>query len=405
MKLTIRYERLLSFIFLLPYLEGAFSFLTIYKNGAVFSVATLVLLVLSVLFLLIPARGRANLLISFYKLEFLLPLYLTISVLLMKERTEVSVSTYLWMISSIVFSLLFIAFFITRKLDIDVLLIDCIENFSALCVLLLVRAIFMDHLFIDFSSRFNPPGGGSVIFGYTCTVFLALTFYYYEKIRYPHAIITIFIISILGTMSRGAIWPAALIVLFFIMTFKKDSKNKMVVSIIILFFSFVAAIFLPIVLLQVAPRLLEASDYARQLTMKSVFETFQWYTPSNRIWGLGLGKVYQYQQWLTDNKFNTDVYYNNFFVFHGRPILVHPHNVYFYYLLETGIVSVILFVLPFFKYFLNAIRTKNFWHFILIFVVLFINFFDSVMIVEPGVASILYVTLFLLFYQNTQNNQ
>lgn len=158
------------------------------------------------------------------------------------------------------------------------------------------------------------------------------------------------------------------------------------------------------ILIQIAPRLLETSDYSRQLTMRSVFKTLNWYSAKQRLFGLGLGNVYQYQQWLTDNKFNTDKFYNNFFVFHGNAILVHPHNVYFYFLLETGIVSVILFILPFVKYIYYSIKSKNLWMFILIAIILFINFFDSIMIVESGVAAMLYVIISLLYYKNSQQD-
>lgn len=404
MKIKIRYERLLSLLFLFPYFEGFLSSFIIYKNGAVFRIILPVLLIAALVFCLLPVRGKYYVFHHHYKLELLLPVYLTISLIFMKDRSLLSISTFLWMISSIIFAVCFVSFFIARNLDIDCLLVDCIENFTILCFLLIVRAIIVDHLFIDLSYRFNPPGGGAVIFGYTCTVFLAFTIYYFNQLKHPYIIGIILIVAIIGTMSRGAIWPAALVVIIYFLTSGKESKNKLTISIIVLSIGFILSIFVPIILIQIAPRLLETSDYSRQLTMRSVFKTLNWYSAKQRLFGLGLGNVYQYQQWLTDNKFNTDKFYNNFFVFHGNAILVHPHNVYFYFLLETGIVSVILFILPFVKYIYYSIKSKNLWMFILIAIILFINFFDSIMIVEPGVAAMLYVIISLLYYKNSQQD-
>ena len=339
-KIKIRYERLLSLLFLFPYFEGFFSSFIIYKDGAVFRIILPILLIAALGFCLVPVRWKYYAFSHNYKLELILPVYLTASIIFMKDRSLLSTSTYLWMISSIIFAVCFVTFFIARNLDIDCLLVDCIENFSILCLLLVIRAIIVDHLFIDLSYRFNPPGGGAVIFGYTCTVFLALTIYYIHQIKHPYIIGIIFIVAIIGTMSRGAIWPAALVVIIYFLTSGKESKSKLVISIIVLTVGFILSIFVPIVLIQIAPRLLETSDYTRQLTMASVFKTINWYSIKQKIFGLGLGKVYQYQQWLTDNKFNTDKFYNNFFVFHGNAILVQPHNVYFYFLLETGVVSI-----------------------------------------------------------------
>lgn len=398
MKLRIRKERLLSLLILLPYVEAFFSFFEVYKVDSVFRSINIMTLLLALIFLLSPGR-KIRLIFSYYKLELLLPIFL-IFTLFWTERYLVSWSTLTWMITPIIFAISFSSYIIDKGFDINLFLKYCLTNFIFYTVVAIFHGIIVHHTFIDPSIRFNPPGGGSVIFGYSVVLYLSLMFYLKEHINlFCFSLYTlIMLIAVIGTQSRAAMWPALLLLMIHILFSRKQNRFMLVLSIILFGVGLLSLLILPVVLQEIAPRLLQREEYARSLSFSGVKLIFSEAPLFNKLFGFGLGNVFEYQKWLIAVQEGTKLTGDIFINYRGGIILIQPHNTYFYYLLETGVVSLLLFLLPFLKYLWKAIRRYQFWYFVFIISILFINAFDSVLIVEPGVAGVIYTYCFLIYF-------
>lgn len=399
--MNITRERIFSFIVFIPYFEGLLSFLNIYIDNAVFRSINLILAVIGLILFFYP-NGKIKIICSKYKTELFLPLYLILS-LLWINLNWVSWSTLTWMITPIIFAIIFSTFLIAKKIDILVFLRDCIQNYAVYCFIAVVYGIIKDHAYIDFSVRLSPPGGGAVIFSYATLIYLVMMFLLNSYFTDKQIIlfICLFLIAILGTESRAAVWPSFLFSAVYIFKASKKSKVMAIFAIFILLMGIIALFVLPDILSKVAPRLLRAHDYARGTSLQGVKWIFSNSSFSNKLFGYGLGNVFQYQQWLINVGEGIKAVTDIFFVYKGGIILVQPHNNYFYYLLETGVLGVVLFVAPFIKYIYTSIKYKKIWYFLFIISILFINCFDSAMIVEPGVSAMIYIFAFLLYYEIT----
>lgn len=398
MVIKIKKETIIALLLLLPYAEGLFSFLTVYKNYAIFR-AILILEILVCLLLSISlVLNRRKVSCKENKLEFLFIIYCAIS-LMWTDAKYVTVSTFLWIVVPIIYSILVYYYVKKKSLNIDLILKYIIIYMACYCCFALLRNIVRNNLFFDRSVRLNSPGGGSVIFGYTLAIFVALL--YMEKclftIKCKNIILCIYAITIFASGSRGAMYPAIMIVLGNFLLNMKTRKGMFRFIFIVSGLLLSAVFFNPINVLQgMFPRLFQYNEIgSRSISAVGVFNIFNKSDLIYKLIGYGLGMFFPYQEWVYCTTRTSGYTQGNLITRMGEVILVQPHNTWQYILIELGIVGVLLFTLIFFKYLRTAINMKNAPYIVLLITTIFVNMFDSIFFVEPGTAGTIWIILLL----------
>lgn len=405
MIIRIRKEYIFSLLVFLPYLEGLLGFLGFFKNGvAYYRPINFILFFLAIIVVILGIKYKP-IALKLFKIELLLPLYLMLS-LFWTSINDVTWSTLTWMITPIFFAVIFSSYLLKDGLNINTFIKYCIINFCLYSFVNLVHNIISYHLFIDLGVRMRSAGGGAVIYGYTALIFFAFLCAYnflFTRIQF-FTCCCILVLTILGTGSRGAIWPLIPVIILHVFLSRKNSKGTMIFFLIFIPIFFAFFIISPLLLMRIAPRLLEATDYSRNLSNTSAAALFLQSDNRTKLLGRGIGNVFIYQKWILQNFHVADSDRYPFFSYFGRTLLVQPHNVYYYYLLEVGLIAFILFILPFIKYFILSYKRKNIWLFTLSILFLVENHGDSIMIVEPGVAAVLYTLIFVMANSQLYNN-
>lgn len=75
--------------------------------------------------------------------------------------------------------------------------------------------------------------------------------------------------------------------------------------------------------------------------------------------------------------------------------MVQPHNITIYFLLEGGIFGTVLFALYWIKIFIVSFKMKNFREVLFLIAVIVVNQYDSLLIVQPGAAFIVWLLVFI----------
>ncbi len=403
--ITISREFLPGIFILLPYIERGFiaNILAVYfREGYIKAIVTIMLFLSVVLLLLTAARKkRSAMKYNLCRAEKILAFYLFVRIFFQWPFEAKYFSTMLWIVVPIIYSLILVNYFRVSGYQIEELLRSVFFWFSAYAVFVVFYNVIFLGLYRDSSVRMTASAGGPVIFGYTIAFMYSLLVAnkrIFEKRSYLIYTGVLFLCAV-STGSRGALWPMLAIAAFDWLRAKVTIWK--VFSVILIF----AAVIIidPIRRLEALfPHLFTTANTYRAFTLANSLLAFQEADWPTKIFGYGIGNVFPYQKWLLDVSENTVQNFENIVDILGRTMLVQPHNTYVYMILESGLCYVALLIYYAVVYFKGLWKKKNAFALALPCVVfLFINFFDSVICVAPGVAASLW-TLLLLHHISAQ---
>lgn len=379
------------FITLLPYISRVFYKFNFYIENTYFSAISIIQVITLMFFI---RRHLLNRILYNYKIELLFVLYIVLSILF-HGITLVSLSLGMWICMPILLSISVISYCHSKKYEPSNITYIMLNSFVLYCCFVIVYNIFVKGLFIIPNVRMTSPGGGSVIFGYTVAIYfsvLLLNRTLFSKKRFIFMVSTL-ILSAVATQSRGAVWPIIAMLTFYLLVVMKISHNK-----ILLFcmFCIIALIVFQVSFRQTYfHRIFNTHESARMSSSIGVVTIYEKQTLSRKIFGAGLGGFFPYQEWVRDTQKKVRYTWDNCFYYDGIRILVQPHNTFLYLLMETGVVGTSIFILCIFKRIAYIFKTRKWLLMVLIATYIFINLFDSVMIVQPGTASIIWMLIFI----------
>lgn len=397
----------LPICFILPYLEvNAVRRLLTYSNSDAIFPANLVLVCIYsfLLLALTPRQSKTAILnpkglnqVAYFKLVF--DVYLLVfSVLscLDKGNIQATIFQLAYFIIPFWYSIIFIRYIIMNGLNVP----KVIRNGTLLFTAYLIANIAINLVNYGFTigvSRLISTGGGSVLLGYTIALVAAFVLRFRPFSRAVEImIILVFFIAVLMSGTRGGIWPLLLLIFVFAVTKRTGRLN--VLALVCLFLVIILLNPLSFVL-EKFPRVANFAESGRLTSIVNCLRAFGEQPLYEQIFGAGFGNVFPYQKWLI----NTDLrgsYFEryNLFQFNGQYLLAQPHNTYMYFLLETGIVGLLLYMILLnkvknllVKSNSNVFRAKSaripFYTFVLLGMV------ESTVLIQPGTAGLWWITL------------
>lgn len=405
-------EYIFAFVFILPYTEigavrKAFSYSTqtIYLHSSQFLMLaiTLILLIASV----IKGSNKVRSII-FKKITRTVIIFSAIELLVsmigsVNKNIWVSLSQLSWVIIPLLYATSIIYFIMSYELSFSNVGRIGLFYFILYAIFCIVYNILHFGLQIRgaaLSDRMTSTGGGAVIFGYTIALMACYLLYKKYRIKkiFGFGGIIIFTMSAIATGSRGAIWPVILIFFMYFISHKKSIYRIISICLLIILIITIN----PFRLIgELVPRVLAISDNSRISTWRNSLLAFSQQSFFEIIFGTGLGNFYPYQYWfLSPNKWTEFISYNLFF-YNGLLLLVQPHNVLIYLLLETGLVGVSLYIYMFIiaAKEINRQTVHNIiYKKLLLFLIFVLNCFDAIFIVSPGPAGLWWIMYYFAIY-------
>lgn len=403
-KNTIR-EALIALIILVPYLEESTvnSSLTIRIGEAAYlrpvNIFMGVVILVLVVVLFLSRRGILNKVTKRGMIVGSIIVLSVLSSLLQTENFTASLCTLIWFIEPFLYATLAALF--CKKFSLD-------RNsvFKYMCYLFAFYCLLKVYGYISvygYNSgyRMRATGGGAVIFGYTIVVMFALLITVRERVK-PllfYIILVVYTLTAVATGTRASIWPT-IFLWFCVFFFDRWSAKKLV-----LLLAMVPALMV-LMLIDIPglisggsaniARLVSFEDLSRINTASNSMRVFCRFPVLEMLFGKGLGNLFPYQYWSL--LVQARIY--NTFTYDGFQLLVQPHNSYIYMLLENGLVGLILMITIFVKI-VKIIRLSNTNKYkqriLVVLAIVFVNFFDSIFFVQPGVAGNFWLILFALY--------
>lgn len=305
-----------------------------------------------------------------------------------------------WLIIPIYVALTVLRFIDTKQLPIK----SIARSVTFIYVLYLLVCISWNVLFLGFkissgtySYRLYSTGGGTLTLAYMAAIF---AFFVYLKKEYfsnieRNLLLLLYTVIALVTASRLSFW---MIICLISLIFLEDKQS--VQKVVILFSVAVALVVAdPIkIIYSYAPRLmnLNVSESERFVTWSNAVSIFNDGNIIQILFGRGFGHFFPYQHWLKTydlaNRYSKTF---NLFSYSGKLLLVQPHNITIYFLLEGGIFGTVLFALYWIKIFMVSFKMKSFREVLFLIAVIVVNQYDSLLIVQPGAAFIVWLLVFI----------
>ena len=389
---------IIAFFTLSPYyIRILHNIISFRVDNAYFSAISIWQLVVCICFLFISPIKK----FKYYKIELVFMIYLVMSVCAY-DIDAVSISMLLWIVMPILLSISVTNYFEYKGFLLHEAMRTMLILFTIYCCFTICYNICVKGLFIVPHVRLTSPGGGAVIFGYTIAIYFSLFLSGKPTLnKYNFIIFIVLFFTALSTQSRGAVWPIVAMSAFYIVVLSKNLYNKLLIlgclSGIIVFSLLISthhSIY--------SKRIFNTHESARLNSSLGLLSLYNKYPIHQKILGVGLGKFFPYQKWINDTLDKKRPTWDNHFYYDGVRILVQPHNTFLYLLMETGIIGVILFVLCLSKRFFYLCNTKKYILLMFFGTVVFVNLFDSVMIVQPGTASIIWLLIFINIPHNNR---
>lgn len=383
--LKIRKELLYSIIVMFPYIE-IFIGGTKAVNDGIIRTIVVAEVGMIVLFMLFYGLLKIN------NIEMLFCMYTIVNWICNAEWKFTSICLLTWIIIPIILASYISIFLSKKKLNKIQFVTHEMDWFIVFVIVLIIFNLFF--LNVDYNGRLVAPAGGPVIFGYTVAIYFAVIMHHREMYSARKYLLYKIILTVAAVMSgsRGAVWPVAAMWIIDFLRYKKITIKRLVFCCI----AFSLLIFInPIeYVYKMMPRLFVSTSNTRMLSNESIFTLMRNFSFKDIVLGKGLENFFPYQEWVNGMVIDSSSYVGrSFIVQDGVSFIVQPHNTFIYILVELGIVGLILFSLIFIKYFVRGIKNHNMTAILVLFVIIFVNLFDSVMIVEPGVALILWVLI------------
>ena len=398
-------EMILSLLVLVPYLEDSTvnSTLTLrigttayLRPVNVYMGVVILLLLLRKLITIRSFQGRVSIRTALFVGFILLTMA---SSFLQSDNFEASFCTWIWFVEPIIYALLAAGYAKEIRMDRDNIFKYMCYFFAVYCILKLYG--YVTNIGFNSGLRMRATGGGAVIFGYTIVIMFALLVSQRNKVKPSafYAILVIYTLTAIATGSRGAIWP--IVFLWATIIILDNWSTKKLLSLVLLAFLMVILIIVDVPALiggssaNIA-RIISFEDISRaQTTTNSMIAFFR--QPLYKIiFGAGLGNFYPYQYW----SLLVQARAHNTFTVDGLQLLVQPHNSYIYMLIENGLIGLIFLIAVMVKVWKKVkISGQSNYRYLLMIIlaIAFVNFFDSIFLIQPGVAGDIWIILLLLF--------
>lgn len=406
--IKLRRELFIGIIILLPYIERGFiaNKLAIYFENGYIKAIVVIMSLLSLLFLILGFTKKHKTILSLKvaRAEMIIAFYLVLHTLFQIPYEVIYFSTMLWIVIPIIYSISLTNYMFKSKCDFPELLRSIMFWFSVYSVFVVLYNIFVFGLYRNSSVRMTASAGGPVIFGYTIAFFYSLLIANKRLVSKKEMVIysIIFFVCGISTGSRGALWPMLAVVAYEWL----QSKITIWKIIVVLFCFFIIVIIDPIgQLSKLFPHLFTTVNTYREFTITNSILIFKDMSFINKVFGYGIGNVFPYQKWILGVSENVIQNYENVANIFGYSMLVQPHNTYIYMILESGLSFIgllIYYVIAFTKGIIVQLNKNRFRSILPCFIFLFVNFFDSVLCVAPGVAASFW-TLLLIHYLCLRN--
>lgn len=393
-------EPLLGLIFIFPYIEffiGGTWRIGDEAVGRAIIVAELILILLN-FFRIIAFQKKMR---NQYKVEFLFFVYILIMLIFNSDIDIDNVSTALWMISPLLCAITIHIRIINANIDYRKVARYGTWFFSIYAIMLVLYNLIYLSL-LSPGNRLTALAGGPVIFGYTLAVYFAFVitnknYFLNKEILFFKMLFTI--IAIL-TGSRGGVWPIIVLWMLDFVRSRFSIKRLLFISILIVAFIIIDPVEY---ISQFMPRLFDSTGSGRLESNYGAIRAYGSYNFLELIIGSGPGECFPYQAWVNRNIAIGDSFGNsNGFVFNGFIMLVQPHNTILYFLLELGVIGVFLFIVIIYKNI--KLQDSNLINrVILIGTIFLVNLLDSIFIIEPGVALIMWIMILFSSYQTNKS--
>ena len=398
-------EMILSLLILVPYLEDSTvnSALTIRIGTAAYLRPVNIYMAVVIAILLLRKSlfsryhsGRVTVrTISFVGLVLLT----MVSSLLQCSEFKASLCTWIWFAEPIVYALLASGYAKETHLNRSRILANMCYFFAVYCVLKLYG--YLRNIGFGSGLRMRATGGGAVIFGYTIVIMFAVLVSQRKQIRPAvfYSILIVYSITAVATGSRGAIWP--IVFLWVTIVLLDNLSTKKMLSLILL-----ACLMIVLIVIDVPAliggssaniaRIISFEDLSRVQTTENALAVYIKQPLYRILFGAGLGNFFPYQYWslLVQSRAR------NTFSVDGLQLLVQPHNSYIYMLVENGLIGLfflIAVIVRVLKRIGNAEQSNYRYLLMIVLAIVFVNFFDSILFVQPGVAGNVWFILFLLY--------
>ncbi|MCF6460860.1 O-antigen ligase family protein [Clostridium sp. Cult3] len=401
------FPTILSLLFLIPYLEveKIRSIFTYYHPGENNLIPSIIIVMLIIIVILSPLlfvstikkTGR----IDTYFISILLARtafdFITLIRIIFSSKPIDILFQYFW--CEVPFYFAFFVLYVINRLNVDIskIHLNAIYFFTIYLILnIFINISRYEYVFgnikLGARNRLISPGGGPVILGYTIAIMFSLFLFYQHKIKKQRFTVMFFIMLMASffTGSRGSMWMITFLVILYLI----DKRKLGIVGLIIVLISFLYVN--PIEFLnEKVPRFFNLTDESRISTVLNTIDIFSKQSTFGLLFGKGLGVFFPYQDWFLSKTPGM-----NYFIYEGNVLLVQPHNSYIYLLIETGIFGLILFVYPLYKAFRILPKAKDImnWKYAVctIFLIVFLNCFDSVFVIAPGSAALWWLIILSL---------
>lgn len=337
-----------------------------------------------------------------YNYIFWFCIYMTINVTtrsLSNGNYDVSFIQYLWFIVPMLYAIIVIETIKYKHINIGNIIDYYLYLIAGYCVFSVF--IYVKNFGYNFELTTRISGGtgsGGLLFSYTLVLAFGLLILRKEFISLLHSIIIMFIYLgfIFLSGSRTAIAFAVIFTFVFILKSKHDFRRIVYVFLFLLLLIIGQFFDLYDQFLKIAPRLSNMSSGIRGINFISSLILFISDNILNEFFGRGLGQFFPYQYWLLHHVSIFDIT----FMHNGMIFIVQPHNSFIHILLELGIIGLILFMMIICSLYKKALQhqsrnCKIIISFIFVSAII-LNCFDSAFTINPGVASIWWIIIFLL---------
>jgi O-antigen ligase len=407
-------ELCLGLIFVLPYAEtGGIRKTLEYFNDRIYIhpmiFIMLTLLVISCgLMLRVKTNNKGKRLGNYFYGFFLMAFIIGFPSSIFNNAIDIFIVQYLWCIIPFLYARTMVNLVDKYRLSYKNILKNGLFLFTIFCVFSLVYSMLKFGFAVGSTVRLTggSGGGGSVIFGYTIVLFFGLLITLRKHLKAANVLLygLILISTSILTQSRGAIWMILLMIIPFAL-----GNKKVLTKLFIMISGALVIIFLdPFNLIyEYAPRAFKIEDSARTLTWINTLKIYINQPLLSIFLGTGIGQFFPYQSWVISQRSFESFF--NIFYFNGASLLVQPHNTFIYLLIETGFIGLSLFVLGFiriFRYLYYKAKKFN-YAYAIVGVLIYLNLFDSVFLILPGISGVWWLVLFFIIGyvdQETRNS-
>ncbi len=397
-------EMFIALCFLLPYAETGILKNTLeYYNDKVYihPMSFIIIIILFINILLLMTTYKTIKIVNYgQKYLYIFSIVILISGSIFSyfnQNLETFFVQYIWFIIPLVYSITIVNIIKKFNLSFKNILKIGLFYFALYCLFSIGYSMVKFGFKIGTTTRLTggSGGGGSVIFGYTIVLFYCILILLRKDID-PKSFVVygiIFFITSILTQSRGSMWSIFTLTVILVL----DNKSIILKLLLIMIGTFFIMIINPFeIVANYAPRLFKFDDEARTGTWNNAINVFVEQPFFNILYGTGLGQFFPYQSWIINGK---EVYnLANTFIYEDKRMLVQPHNTFIYFLIETGIFGIGLFMKAFFDMMRKLKKYNKNGIFIILFIVL-LNCFDAVFIILPGIAGVWWcILLFTINY-------